>query len=408
MDKELVKEKLLSISRNLGIDLENDEDKTVDSEYYEKSKPPVQPLNRIFFGAPGTGKSFGLNKDAQKLILCKDDVENLSPDDKETVAEHLERVTFYPDYTYSQFVGSYKPVSKTLKLDDDNNDEQSAEEQNKQNSTLKNVISYEFVPGPFIRIITEALKHMDSSYVLIIEEINRAKAAAVFGDVFQLLDRNGKGASEYSIQISNELGQYFKDNGLDVGKNLRLPNNLYIWATMNSADQGVFPIDAAFKRRWSFEYVGINNEETKADKYFITIRKGSETKRVMWNALRGAINNVLSKNPFNVHEDKLLGPFFLKQNEVDDSYNKDKEKYNSFENFKNKVLMYLFEDVIKMKRDKFFHVEQYNRFSAVCDDFDKKGLEIFVDKEIQDVWNSAIAIVDTKDIQLSDAQNSEN
>lgn len=139
-----------------------------------------------------------------------------------------ERVTFHPDYTYSQFVGTYKPV-----MDEEGNS-----------------IRYDFVPGPFMRVYVEALKSgrtdTPQPHLLLIEEINRAKVAAVFGDVFQLLDRDDDGVSEYEIQASEDIRRYLaKELGgnADHYKKIRIPNNMFIWATMNSADQGVFPMD---------------------------------------------------------------------------------------------------------------------------------------------------------------------
>lgn len=188
--------------------------------------------NRIVFGAPGTGKSFRLKNDCEELM--------------EKTSGTYERVTFHPDYSYSQFVGTYKPV-----MGEDNNS-----------------IRYDFVAGPFMRVYVDAIKSgrtgSPKAHLLLIEEINRAKVAAVFGDVFQLLDRDSDGVSEYEIQASEDIRRYLAKElgGLPDNYNkIKLPNNMFIWATMNSADQGVFPMDTAFKRRWNFEYLGINESE---------------------------------------------------------------------------------------------------------------------------------------------------
>ena len=201
--------------------------------------------NLIVFGAPGTGKSHYLDD------LCgkkKKDVIGDSDSDESYFAR-CERVTFYPTYSYAQFVGSYKPVMKDV---DKDGFEVSPE---KKGAPTRKVIGYEFVPGPFLQILKEALLNEEKNYLLIIEEINRANAAAVFGDVFQLLDRNDDGESEYSITPSREMSEYLErkssdgkdDVAKDVDSKLWIPSNLYIWATMNSADQGVFPLDTAFK-----------------------------------------------------------------------------------------------------------------------------------------------------------------
>lgn len=164
------------------------------------------PHNRIIFGAPGTGKSFYLNK--QRELNFAEDA--------------YERVTFHPNYSYAQFVGSYKPISIQENID----------------GKLTNEIQYKYVPGPFLRVLVQALINPQKNYLLLIEEINRANVAAIFGDVFQLLDREQDGASTYPIAISEDMRQFFTSKGINIS-NLFLPQNLYIWATMNSADQGV-------------------------------------------------------------------------------------------------------------------------------------------------------------------------
>lgn len=291
--------------------------------------------NRIIFGAPGTGKSYMLNQE-KDILLGKIETE-----------KYFERVTFHPDYSYANFVGTYKPVS-------DGTGE----------------ITYEYVPGPFMRVLVKALKDPDYPYLLIIEEINRANAAAVFGDVFQLLDRNSKGDSEYSVQASEDIKNYLaKELG---GKpedysTLHIPSNMYIWATMNSADQGVFPMDTAFKRRWDFTYLGIDDNDEEIRGKLVTIA-GKQI--VEWNSLRKAINEFLANEKIN--EDKQLGPYFIPADKINDK--------DFCEVFKNKVLMYLFEDAAKQKRQLLFAgcVEKdRSRFSKICEEFDNKGIEIF-------------------------------
>ena len=150
-------------------------------------------------------------------------------------------------------------------------------------------IRYDFVPGPFMRVYVEAIKSgrtdAPQPHLLLIEEINRAKVAAVFGDVFQLLDRDDDGVSEYEIQASEDIRRYLaKELGgvPDNYKKIRIPNNMFIWATMNSADQGVFPMDTAFKRRWNFEYLGINESEEEIIGIGKIVLPG-ETEAVEWN-----------------------------------------------------------------------------------------------------------------------------
>ena len=148
---------------------------------------------------------------------------------------------------------------------------------------------------------------------------------------------------------------------------MRLPSNLYIWATMNSADQGVFPMDTAFKRRWEFRYMGIDEGEAKiAGK---VVRLGIRREPVEWNALRHAVNGLL-KTGAHVNEDKLLGPFFLKKSALEDDDAFD-------EAFKSKVLLYLYEDAAKMKRPKVFRHPDFT-YSEICAEYDSSADGVFV------------------------------
>lgn len=334
--------------------------------------------NRIFFGAPGTGKSFELDNQKNELL---DGTEG-----------RFERVTFHPDYTYSQFVGTYKPVPKT---DGDG-------------------ITYKYVPGPFMRILVEALRNSESEnpYLLIVEEINRANVASVFGDVFQLLDRKD-GISEYAINLSEDMRGYiideFSKSGVEINPTnlteLKLPNNLFIWATMNSADQGVFLMDTAFKRRWEFERFGINDNEEKISDYVTGYG-------LNWNALRKTINDTLSANSFKINEDKLMGPFFLKPESVLENVESNilnSKKFNSV--FKNKVLMYLFDDAVKQKRAQFF-TDGITRYSQICEQFDKNfdedgklkdGTEL---KDVFSIFRNSESLFNDYQNFLSSIQNS--
>jgi hypothetical protein len=237
-----------------------------------------------------------------------------------------------------------------------------------------------------MRIYVEALRNAQRvvigkdeprPFILIIEEINRANVAAVFGDVFQLLDRKDN-VSEYPIQASEDIKKYLaKELGgvpNDYAK-IRIPDNLFIWATMNSADQGVFPMDTAFKRRWDFTYLGIDEKADEIAQQYVHLKNGTNTK-VYWNGLRMAINDYLAK--IGINEDKQLGPYFLKKDVL-----KDPTKF--CEVFKHKIIMYLFEDAAKQKRASLFSgVEKENlRYSKICEAFDERGIEIF-NKEIQD------------------------
>lgn len=287
----------------------------------------TEKRNIIYFGAPGTGKSYNLNQD--KAILLKDYPEN------------YERVTFHPDYSYANFVGTYKPAPE-----------------NKS-------ITYKYVPGPFMRILKKAIQKPSEPFLLIIEEINRANVAAVFGDVFQLLDRDENNESEYDIETSQDMRRYLNED------KIKLPANLFIWATMNSADQGVFPMDTAFKRRWDFKYFSINSGEDLI-KNTKTILNGVE---INWNTLRKAINGELLS--YKINEDKLMGPFFAFNEFMNESI--DEEIFKDI--FKNKIIMYLFEDAARSRRNELFSgVSKTNvTYSQICERLDGDGIEIFTD-----------------------------
>ena len=308
------------------------------------------PHNIIIYGAPGTGKSHKIVKDIEDYNL----------------KDLYERVTAHPNYTYSQFFGTYKPISKT-------------------NNVGEEFVSYEFVPGPFLRVLIKALSDSQNPYILVIEEINRANPAAIFGDVFQLLDRDMDGRSVYPINVSEEIKKFFEIQESESGKTLlingeqiAIPSNMYIWATMNSADQGIYPMDSAFKRRWSFEYIGINdNEEELVGKpyeyIYLKNTLGGYTKYA-WNTVRKTINEKLRGI---VQEDKLLGPFFLSRKELMLS-TEDAKKFDNI--FKSKVLMYLFEDVLKYKKCDFF-VEDVKTLSDVMSCYDSGKIFNFTIEE---------------------------
>ena len=307
--------------------------------------------NRILFGAPGTGKSFTLNH--EKDILLADGGE-------------YERVTFHPDYSYANFVGTYKPVPC-------------------QDSDGKDAITYTYVPGPFMRTYVKALRNSRSDdpkpFLLVIEEINRANVAAVFGDVFQLLDRGDNEVSEYPIQASEDIKKYLAEElggAPDIYSEIRIPDNMFIWATMNSADQGVFPMDTAFKRRWDFTYLGIDDSEAGIVGKKVILGQGDYRRVVEWNELRKAINNELLT--YKVNEDKLMGPYFISKKNLPEGEMIDRNVFTRI--FKNKVIMYLFDDAAKQKRITLFggcDEKAKNQYSKICREFDTKGVYIFCD-----------------------------
>lgn len=310
-----------------------------DNNYLECTIGDDVPRNRIIYGAPGTGKSFHL----QELV------------DEQFKHESLwERITFHSNYTYGQFVGTYKPTplykNTGIKVF-------FSDKMTETPDQLEPVIDYQFVPGAFLSMLVKAIRNPQSSFVLLIEEINRADTAGVFGDVFQLLDRDKDGGSEYAITFNPDVMTYLKSEGITEDK-IKLPSNFFIWATMNSADQGVAPMDTAFKRRWSFEYLSLNKNASKATgNIHLPFMKGTA---VSWNKLREVINIHLKDL---VPEDKLIGPFFLKTHELNDK-----------DVFKNKLLLYLRDDVLRHNPNKLFIKKL---FSDIVEDFDKDE-EIFI------------------------------
>lgn len=329
----------------------------------DKSPDIFKPHNLIYFGAPGTGKSYELNKEA----VGADGIAGCF------AKENVTRVTFHPDYTYAQFVGCYKPYSQVREQGEDGSAKKTEEE-----------IAYRFVPGPFLETYIKAVQNPSANYLLVIEEINRANPAATFGDIFQLLDRKDDGTSVYEIAVPVEMRNCLKESLPKYATNaliydpakllseqmrldaecerLCLPPNMYIWATMNSADQGVFPMDTAFKRRWDFRYMGINDGSKELEG--ISVPVGKPTRMVSWNQLRCGINKVLQDA--GVNEDKLLGPFFISPSRLRDTV-------HFTQTFMDKVLLYLFEDAAKNKKGKVFSHEGNATYSEICYDFKEKG-----------------------------------
>ena len=274
--------------------------------------------NVIYYGAPGCGKSVKVRKEINNNGFI--DL----------------RTTFYPDYTNGEFVGQVVPkVDKSGK------------------------IFYKIEPGYFTKILFDAMTNPTKKYCLVIEEINRGNASAIFGDVFQLLDRDKNGTSEF--EISNDIiSQYFNDNGYELKNNkIRIPSNLWIKATMNTSDQNVYTLDTAFKRRWKLEK--LTNKFDDKEPYDTTLRSmlipGSED--VTWEDFIDKINNaIFDRNPHGVNaEDKQLGKYFV-GTDVLVHENGALEVYSNIDDakkaFAEKVLMYLWDDVAKLNKEIWF------------------------------------------------------
>lgn len=338
----------------------NNSDLSLDESFVSDSESLDEPYQRIFFGAPGTGKSYKLNEEANTYF-----------------GKNYARVTFHPNYMYGNFIGSFKPFVKRLttldgelKRDDDGNTQET--------------ITYQYVAGVLMQQIVKAYKNADQNYLLVIDEINRANVASVFGDVFQLLDRDSSGYSEYEITTSKELQDYLKVELANVTldgvlkarlgadfSSLVLPPNLYIWATMNSADQGVMPMDTAFRRRWDFTYIGVNEAaDSNKDEFLEYEFKVDENNKANWDLFRRKINRKLST--LGIPEDKLLGSYFIGKQILE---TKDLDIITNV--IKNKVLMYLYEDAAKPFRSLLFTEDKFDTYSSVCHNFALNALDLF-------------------------------
>ena len=326
-------------------DIIYDIEKEIEIENINNNKDNIikQPTQRIFYGAPGTGKSYAIKK--------------------LTEGKNVIRTTFHPDSDYSTFVGCYKPTTKPVPMRDVTG---KVIRENGKDVTEDRII-YKFVPQAFLKAYLGAWKKYAEAtgnnlapQYLVIEEINRGNCAQIFGDLFQLLDRqDDNGFSEYPIEADTDLQQeierafkeefklekdinvegiikdYTSNHGatlsedIQAGRVLLLPNNLYIWATMNTSDQSLFPIDSAFKRRWDWEYVPIHNCNKG---WRIAVNNDGYD----WWEFIEKINEQIGSTTNS--EDKKLGYFFCKA---------DNDGIVSAEKFVNKVIFYLWNDVFK-------------------------------------------------------------
>lgn len=300
----------------------------------------VDTLQQIFYGAPGTGKSHVINE--------------------LTAGKAVVRTTFHPDTDYSTFVGAYKPTTKSVPVMTVIGKEAVLVKDNEGNEMTEDKIVYKFVSQAFLQAYVEAWKKYCAvqeneeplDEYLVIEEINRGNCAQIFGDLFQLLDRGDKGFSVYPIMADSDMKEMLKKEfaGLEIKKKesinalfkggkdivaqvlkgdiLLLPNNLYIWATMNTSDQSLFPIDSAFKRRWDWKYMPI---DTKKENWNIEV----DGKKYSWADFLEAVNEQIFE--VTKSEDKKLGFYFCRAN----NHVVDAEK------FVGKVIFYLYNDVFK-------------------------------------------------------------
>ncbi len=298
-----------------------------------KESPITDGQNLIVYGTPGCGKSYYV----EHTLLDGYPKDNYI------------RTTFYQDYTNTDFVGQILPVVEGDK------------------------VTYKFNPGPFTLALEQAIRKPNERIALVIEELNRGSAASIFGDIFQLLDRK-EGVSEYGItnvNIINYLKEKFE--GVYTFKEIRLPGNLSIYATMNTSDQNVFTLDTAFKRRWKFKK--LINEFAVDHQFKNKYIPGAD---ITWEELVNDINEYILECSSGLNsEDKQLGVYFVDENgmrkeKVDAS---DPEAVNAFA---YKVLEYLWSDVAKFDRSKWF-ADGIKSLDELVKEYKEKGLEVFVD-----------------------------
>lgn len=262
--------------------------------------------NILLYGVPGAGKSYEI-----KTKYCADE-------------KYMERVVFHPDYMYSDFVGQILP---RVEKDESGNDK----------------LKYEFTPGPFTKVLKKAENDPGNYYYLVIEELNRGNAPAIFGEIFQLLDRKDKdefpaeevGESEYGISNYEVAKEVYKEEEHLV----RIPSNMFVLATMNTADQNVFTLDTAFQRRWSMRQIENRFDRSEHSKDII------EGTKVSWGAFATVINDMVIDNNIDMvsSEDKRLGVYFARKKEL------------AADRFPEKVLKHLWDDAFKMDRTMIFN-----------------------------------------------------
>lgn len=308
-------DKTVTLTLELNLDYENTADENGDIVTEEPVDEGAD--NILLYGVPGCGKSYTI-----KTEYCDDD-------------DHMERAVFHPDYTYSDFVGQILP-----RVDEGH-------------------IEYRFEPGPFTRILKKAVETPDESFYLVVEEINRGNAPAIFGDIFQLLDRDESGCSEYGVSNENISNHVYGD----ATTKIKIPGNLFVLATMNTSDQNVFTLDTAFKRRWTMRMIENNIDACEYADHQICAWG------ITWGTFARTINQKiieLGENNLS-NEDNRLGAYFVREADLNDA-----------ERFGEKILMYLWNDAFKFDHDKVFKAE-YRTLDELIAGFVRAGFAVFSD-----------------------------
>lgn len=321
----------VTLTLELNLDYEN----TADENGELIAEEPVDEgaENILLYGVPGCGKSHTI-----KTEYCNND-------------DYMERAVFHPDYTYSDFVGQILP-----KVDGGH-------------------IEYRFEPGPFTRILKKAVESPEESFYLVVEEINRGNAPAIFGDIFQLLDRDESGFSEYGVSNEN-IADYVYGN---KNTKIKIPGNLFVLATMNTSDQNVFTLDTAFKRRWTMRMIENNIDTCEYANHQICAWG------ITWGTFAKVINQKiieLGENNLS-NEDNRLGAYFVKEADLNDA-----------ERFGEKVLMCLWNDAFKFDHDKVFKAD-YRTLDELIAGFIRVGFAVFNDDiSFENIAGGAIGIVE--------------
>lgn len=329
------------------------EKNVVTSEKKEVKKPVEIGTNVLLYGVPGSGKSYSI--------------------DEKIGYANYERVVFHPDYSYSDFVGQIMPKLKEEKL------------------------TYEFVPGPFTKALKASYCDENNMHYLVIEEINRGNAPAIFGDIFQLLDREDDGSGKYCItnfDIAKEV------HG-DEMEPIRIPKNLSILATMNTSDQNVFTLDTAFQRRWNMEYIPNNINEA------IHANNEIQGSNITWGQFASVINEEIVEynRELASSEDKQLGAYFVRESEL------------TTDKFPKKALKYLWDDAFKLDREKVFAsdiksigdlIESYDEEAKQGNDPIKRVMDANIFKRMMDMSAASVAdAIDNSEVFEADVQSEE-